>query len=100
MVNTLLIRSPSARQIHAARVALDWNQQLLADAAGVGIASVKRIEFNHRNADLLSAMRHETLRRIVLALEAHGIEFTFSEGREGVSFANPASDQSSQTQDA
>ena len=99
MRKTLIIRSPSARQIHAARVALDWNQQLLADAAGVGIASVKRIEFNHRNADLLSAMRHETLRRIVLALEAHGIEFTFDDGREGISFVNLAVDPSEQTQE-
>ena len=99
MVNTLLIRSPSARQIHAARVALDWNQQVLADASGVGIATIKRIEFNHRNADLLTTTRHETLRRIVLALEAHGIEFTFADGREGISFVSPVIDTSEQTQE-
>lgn len=87
MSKTLLMRCPSARQIHAARVALDWNQQELADAAGVGIATIKRLEFNHRDADLLSVNRHETLRRIVAALEQQGIEFIFSEGREGVIFA-------------
>lgn len=86
MVKSLLLRIPTARQIHAARVALDWNQQQLADASGVGIATIKRIEFNHRDSDLAEVTRLETLKRIVLALEAHGIEFVFKEGYEGVFF--------------
>lgn len=86
MVKSLLLRIPTARQIHAARVALDWNQQQLADASGVGIATIKRIEFNHRDSDLAEVTRLETLRRIVVALEAHGIEFVFKDGYEGVLF--------------
>jgi transcriptional regulator with XRE-family HTH domain len=87
MVKSLLLRIPTARQIHAARVALDWNQQQLADASGVGIATIKRIEFNHRDSDLAEVTRLETLKRIVVALEVHGIEFVFKEGYEGVFFA-------------
>ena len=86
MVKSLLLRIPTARQIHAARVALDWNQQVLADASGVGIATIKRIEFNHRDGDLSVVTRLETLKRIVVALEAHGIEFVFKDGYEGVLF--------------
>ena len=86
MVKSLLLRIPTARQIHSARVALDWNQQQLADASGVGVATIKRIEFIHRDADLAEVTRLETLKRIVLALEAHGIEFVFKDGNEGILF--------------
>ena len=83
---SITFQSPSARQIHAARVALDWNQTDLSKAAGVGIATIKRLEFNHRDADLAQIMQYATLAKIVSALEDQGIEFTFEEGRKGVSF--------------
>ena len=77
---------PSPRQIHAARVALDWNQIDLSKAANVGIATIKRLEFNHRDADLSQIMQYPTLAKIISALEAQGIEFTFEDGRRGISF--------------
>lgn len=78
---------PTPRQIHAARVALDWNQTELSQAAGVGIATIKRLEFNHRDADLTQIMQYPTLVKIVSALENKGIEFLyFEDGRRGVSF--------------
>lgn len=78
--------APTPRQIHAARVALDWTQPDLANAAGVGIATIKRLEFNHRDADLTQVMQLPTLSKIVAVLEANGVEFTFSDGRKGISF--------------
>lgn len=77
---------PSPRQIHAARVALDWNQMDLSKAADVGIATIKRLEFNHRDADLSQIMQYPTLVKIVSALEKNGIEFTFEDGRRGITF--------------
>ena len=77
---------PSPRQIHSARVALDWNQMELSKAANVGIATIKRLEFNHRDADLSQIMQYTTLAKIIMALEQQGIEFTFEDGRRGVTF--------------
>ena len=77
---------PSPRQIHGARVALDWNQMELSKAANVGIATIKRLEFNHRDTDLSQIMQYNTLAKIITALEQQGIEFTFEDGRRGVTF--------------
>ena len=83
---SIMYTCPSPRQIHAARVALDWNQTELSKAANVGIATIKRLEFNHRDADLSQIMQYPTLAKIISALEAQGIEFTFEDGRRGISF--------------
>ena len=83
---SIMYTCPSPRQIHAARVALDWNQTDLSKAANVGIATIKRLEFNHRDADLSQVMQYPTLAKIISALEAQGIEFTFEDGRRGISF--------------
>lgn len=83
---SLMYTCPTPRQIHAARVALDWNQNDLCKAASVGIATIKRLEFNHRDADLSQIMQYSTLAKIISALEAQGIEFTFEDGRRGISF--------------
>ena len=83
---SIMYTCPSPRQIHAARVALDWNQTDLSKAANVGIATIKRLEFNHRDADLSQIMQYATLAKIISALEAQGIEFTFEDGRRGISF--------------
>ena len=77
---------PSPRQIHAARVALDMTQHDLADAAQVGIATVKRLEFNRRDMDLSRAMNLDSLSKIVAALEDAGVEFIYEEGRRGITF--------------
>lgn len=81
-------QSPSRRQILAARVALGWSQQLLADNAGVGIASVYRLEALPEDAEPVEHLRPSTIRRIVEALEAAGIDFLYFEAPErlGVSF--------------
>jgi transcriptional regulator with XRE-family HTH domain len=52
-----------------ARAALDWNAQQLADAAGVGVATVNRFERSARatTADNVQAIR--------AALETAGVEF-------------------------
>lgn len=78
--------APSVRQIHAARVALDWTQSDLAKASGVGIATIKRLESKHRDSDLPEILQYRTLVKLVTALEAVGVEFTFEDGRRGISF--------------
>jgi DNA-binding XRE family transcriptional regulator len=83
---SIITLAPSARQIHAARTALDWTQTDLCKAAGVGIATIKRLELNHREDDLSRVMQYNTLAKIVGALEHSGIEFTFAEKRRGISF--------------
>ncbi|SDY83081.1 hypothetical protein SAMN05444486_104139 [Lentibacter algarum] len=83
---SIMFTCPTPRQIHAARVALDWNQTDLSKAANVGIATIKRLEFNHRDADLSQIMQYSTLAKIISALEAQGIEFTFEDGRRGLTF--------------
>ena len=84
---SIMVKAPSARQIHAARVIVGWNQIQLSEAAGVGIATVKRLEFNHRDKDLLEIMSIPTLSKIVKALEDKGIEFTVDEtGKRTVAY--------------
>jgi len=68
-----MIPSVSKRQIKAARALLGWTQDELAAAAGVGTASVKRLET--KGAELVSS-GFPIVRRIVSCLEASGIEFT------------------------
>ena len=62
----------SKRQIKAARALLGWTQEELATKARISAVSVKRIET--RRAELYSS-GFSTVRRILLAFEASGIEF-------------------------
>ena len=80
--------SPNCRQIQAARVALGWSQQDLADKAEVGVASVSRLEALPESAEPMDNLRPSTISRIVTVFEAQGIEFLYYEdvGRLGVSF--------------
>jgi len=59
----------SAAQCRMARAALDWSAQRLADAAGVGVATINRFE---RSARMTTAENVEAIRG---ALEFAGIEF-------------------------
>jgi transcriptional regulator with XRE-family HTH domain len=77
---------PSVRQLHAARVVLDWTQSDLAKASKVGIATIKRLEHRHRDSDPAEILQYKTLAKLVSALEAAGVEFTFEDGRRGISF--------------
>jgi hypothetical protein len=62
----------SVRQIKAARMLLDWSQDRLAEAASVGIATIKRLEAQDNGL----GGRDDTVGKIVGALEAAGVEFT------------------------
>jgi transcriptional regulator with XRE-family HTH domain len=66
----------SVRQIKAARMLLDWSQGSLADASGVGIATIKRLE----GQDNGLGGREDTIGKIVGALEAAGVQFIAENG--------------------
>jgi len=74
----------SVDQCRAARALLDWSAQVLADKAGVGVATVRRYESGHTVADA-------SLVAIEAALAAAGIAFIANgdvsrAGGEGVRF--------------
>jgi transcriptional regulator with XRE-family HTH domain len=69
----------SIRQIKAARALLAWSQEDLAEAAGISVPTVKRLEA----ADGKLGGREDTAIKLRGALEAAGIEFT-NGGRPGV----------------
>jgi transcriptional regulator with XRE-family HTH domain len=77
-----------ARQIKAARSLLGWEQYQLAVKAGVGIATIRRIE---RMTDRINA-QFETVERIRRALECAGIEF-IGQPNPGVCVRPDASDR-------
>src|SRR5262245_38545947 len=60
----------TSSQCRAARGLLDWSQQRLADAAGVGIVTVRQFEAGRGEP------RRATLTVIEQALTAAGVEFT------------------------
>jgi transcriptional regulator with XRE-family HTH domain len=60
-------------QCRAARALIDWNQQKLADAAGVGVATIRLFEAGK------GEQRRATLSVIRQALEVAGVEFTNGE---------------------
>jgi transcriptional regulator with XRE-family HTH domain len=62
----------SIRQIKAARSLLDWSQERLAEASGVSLPTIRRLEA----ADGLLGGREDTGEKILAALKAAGVEFT------------------------
>jgi transcriptional regulator with XRE-family HTH domain len=66
----------SVRQIKAARMLLDWSQDGLAEAAGIGIATIKRLEAQDNGL----GGRDDTVGKIVGALEAAGVIFVAGNG--------------------
>lgn len=68
-----------AGQIRAARALLDWSQQELADASGVSLATIRRIE-SDRGPDRSTAPNREAIQR---ALEKGGVLFTPKDGHGG-----------------
>jgi transcriptional regulator with XRE-family HTH domain len=71
-------------QCRAARGLLEWSQQNLADAAGVGIITVHQFEAG------TSEPRRATLQVIRQAFEAAGVEFIDENGGgPGVRFRKP-----------
>jgi DNA-binding XRE family transcriptional regulator len=64
----------TAAQCRAARGLLDWSQQQLADAASVGVVTIRHVEAGK------SEPRRSTLYVIKQALESAGVEFTDENG--------------------
>ena len=74
----------TASQCRAARSLLDWTQQELADAARIGVATIRQFEGG------ATEPRHATLAVLKQALELAGIEFIDENGTgEGVRFLKP-----------
>ncbi len=74
----------TASQCRAARSLLDWTQQELADAARIGVATIRQFEGG------ATEPRHATLAVLKQALELAGIEFIDeNETGEGVRFRKP-----------
>lgn len=66
--------SINARQVKAARALLDWSQDDLANASGLSIATIRKIE-----SGALSP-RDKTMRAIGSALEGANISFIYPDG--------------------
>ena len=64
----------SVRQIKAGRALLGWSQEDLAEAAGVSIATIKRLEADDGPGPL--GGREETADKIGKALQHAGVTFT------------------------
>ncbi len=76
----------TAQQIKAARGALGWSVQDLADRTGVGTATISRYEL----ANAVPRSRKGNLERIRSAFEAAGIEFIGSpDDRPGIRIGKP-----------
>ncbi len=73
MTNNTL-KSINARQIKAARALLDWSQDRLAEACGLSIATIRKIESGHISP------RDSTTSSIEKAFEAAGLEFLGADG--------------------
>jgi hypothetical protein len=61
-------------QCRAARALLDWSQQTLADAAGVGVVTIRQLEAATHSP------RRATLEVVKRCLETAGIEFIEKNG--------------------
>ena len=68
----------TAPQLRAARQLIGWSADVLAEKAGVGVATIRRAELCHD----LTAMRQDTVEKVVKALERAGVIF-YGADREG-----------------
>lgn len=66
----------SIRQIKAARALVAWSQEQMADASGVSVPTIKRLEAE----DGALGGRNETARKIIVALESAGVIFVEENG--------------------
>jgi len=66
----------SIRQVKAGRALLDWSQADLAEASGISLPTIKRIE----TGDGPIGGREETANSIYNALDRAGIEFIAENG--------------------
>ena len=78
----------STGQVRAARAMLRWRAQDLADASGVGVATIRRMEV----LDGVPPGQIRSLAAIQSALEAAGVEFIgTADDRPGVRLGSPLS---------
>jgi len=76
----------STGQVRAARAMLRWRAQDLADASGVGVATIRRMEV----LDGVPSGQIRSLAAIQSALEAAGVEFIgTADDRPGVRLGSP-----------
>jgi transcriptional regulator with XRE-family HTH domain len=66
-------------QLRAARALVAWSQEKLAEASGVSLPTIKRLE----PGDGVLPTKVETMQKLQRALEAAGVEFT-NGGQPGV----------------
>ena len=64
----------STEQIRAARALLRWTAQNLADASGIGVATIRRMEL----MDGVPSGQVRTIEALRMALEGAGVEFVGS----------------------
>lgn len=73
----------TGKQLRAARGAVNWSVQHLAEVSGVAVSTIKRYEL----VDTTPPSRKGHLETLQGVLEAAGIEFTGnSDARHGISF--------------
>lgn len=77
---------PSTAQLTAARGYLGWSQETLAAKAGVGLATIKRVERANEIGSVVETLKLATLRAILKAYEAEGITFARQNDNELVVF--------------
>jgi DNA-binding XRE family transcriptional regulator len=63
-------------QLRASRALLSWSQDRLAEASGVSLATIKRLE----PGDGMLATKVETMEKLRSALESAGVEFIAENG--------------------
>jgi transcriptional regulator with XRE-family HTH domain len=63
-------------QLRAARALLSWSQERLAEASGVSLATIKRLE----PGEGILATKVETMEKLRRALESAGVEFIAENG--------------------
>lgn len=66
---------PSTAQLTAARSYLGWSQEALAARAGVGLATIKRVERANEIGRVVETLKLSTLRAILKAYEDEGVTF-------------------------
>ena len=72
----------TGKQMRAARALLGWSQSRLANAAGVSVTPIARLEREEVNT------KTGTLMSLIKALEKAGIVFINEENSEGVKLTN------------
>jgi predicted transcriptional regulator len=70
------VLNPTSEQIRAARALLRWEQRDLAEASGISLPSVKRLETQPGPL----AAQERTITQLVTALEKAGVEFIAENG--------------------